>query len=139
MNIDAFDFAVSFSATSSSDVDTIVDRFGAVYYIYDYRSFLVDQLGMVVDDVAMSVYGRVPVIILMTSDWWVRPATKLECGYICNNPASKLIFDYSGANGAKIIESGIYNFEFGEFTHDGNISLESVRLFLRRIFGDISR
>lgn len=134
MNFDVLDFAISFSATANMDADDIVHAFGFRYRIYDYRQFLVDQLGMQVDDVAVSVYGKIPVIILMTADWWERPATQLECKYIRDNKLRKLIFDYSGLNRNRIVQAGIGNFAHGKFERGGRLDMGSIREFLRDAF-----
>lgn len=134
MFADRFDIALSYSSTTTRDADAIVKRFSGVFTIYDYRLFLPMQLGLDVADLADEIYSSMPTIVLVTQDWWTRPATMLECVILKRNREPKLIFDYSGSEREKILAAGIQKICWGEFGTNELIDFVSVERFLSSCF-----
>lgn len=131
--LDDLEIALSFSETGSAEAKVISASISDLCRPYFYGDWLDMQTGLRVRNLARQIYGRLPCIVLATSDWHTRPATILECSFMSSNQSPKLIFDFSGNFQETSAARALSNCSFGLFLADGTLDLQSVRMWILKL------
>lgn len=127
--LDRFDLTFSYSETAADDARRLYRVLCPDYMIYEYSQWLLLQSGFSIEKVAAKLYAELPCIIFVTSDWYDRPATKLEKEILEGNPLGKLVIDYEG-DFSLCDKHKIGNFKICPFDKNDEIDDLAVREWL---------
>lgn len=133
--LDGFDLTFSYSETASDDAKSLYRQIGSDYVIYEYSDWLLLQSGLSIETIANKLYAELPSIIFVTSDWYDRPATKLEKEILETNHQKKIVIDYVG-DFERSTKHKIRNFEICPFDQNDLIDVHAVRAWLKESFGN---
>lgn len=128
------DIALSFSESSVQDVELVTKILKKKMNVYNYKYWLDRQVGYRIENLSHRIYSNIPCIMFCTADWFYRPATVLEWGFLKDNSERKLIFDYCGEFAARSSSTGVSNFSYGRFGQRGELDTISVSEFVEEIF-----
>jgi hypothetical protein len=138
MLADELDLAISYTETAAADAARVTELLHRHLAVYNYKAWLDRQEGSRISLLASHIYEDIPCIILVTRDWFVRPATILECKHLKSNIKPKLVFDYAGEFQTRGLEASITSCEFGAFDAEGRIEAATVTAFAHRIYPSLS-
>lgn len=130
---DRIDFSLSFTETAAEDADMIYFLFDSKYSVYNYKHWLMEQSGSQIISISKKIYRKIPCIILVTKDWYTKPATILEMNDLRVNDSFKVVIDYEGDFEQSQSHHKISNYTISPFRDDVIDSTTLERLINRKM------